>query len=204
MSNPPHPSQQRDDRKPHPGPRALAIPTFELYQAGYQQALADFAITDLLHCLNAYSDASFDTSWTALTTHEAETLAAFLIQALCNNLNGSLLANYLNTIRHLPLDTFTPLTKLHLPTPASELPITFPNVEIPRFLYGDRLCWKTQHDTTDWGMVIGRFYSFAPHRCHWHWCYLIWLDPDSPSAAWVKADIAWEDDLEPLETEPAL
>ncbi|NEQ46962.1 MAG: hypothetical protein F6K00_26840 [Leptolyngbya sp. SIOISBB] len=75
---------------------------------------------------------------------------------------------------------------------------------MPRFLYGDRLCWKTQNDTTDWGIVIGRFYSFAPHRCHWHWCYLIWLDPDSPSAAWVKADIAWEDDLEPLETEPAL
>jgi len=33
---------------------------------------------------------------------------------------------------------------------------------------------------------------------------LIWLDTDSPSAAWVKADIAWEDDLEPLETEETL
>ncbi|MEM9152381.1 MAG: hypothetical protein AAGB19_18255 [Cyanobacteria bacterium P01_F01_bin.3] len=204
MSNPPHPSQQRDDRKPYPDPRVPAMPTFELYQAGYQQALKDFAIADLLHCLNAYSDANFDASWTALATHEAETLAAVLIQALCNNLNGGFLATYLNTIRHPPLDTFTPLTKLHLVPPVSELPTTFPEVEIPRFLCGDRLRWKTQNDTTDWGIVIGRFYSFAPHRCHWHWCYLIWLDLDSPSAAWVKADIAWEDDLEPLETEPAL
>ncbi|YAF94054.1 MAG: hypothetical protein AB3A66_15670 [Nodularia sp. CChRGM 3473] len=49
---------------------------------------------------------------------------------------------------------------------------------------------------TDWGTAIGRFYSFAPHLCCWTWCYLIWLSKDSPSAAWISADIAWEQDLE--------
>ena len=182
-------------------PGAKAPP---LYQAGYQQALIDFAITDLLHHLNTYSDPHFDAAWVTLTNQEAETLAAVLIQTLAANLKGSLLATYLNAIRHPPLDTFTPLTKLHLPSPATDLPTNFPDVEIPRFLYGDRLCWTAQGEITDWGTVIGRFYSFAPHGCRWHWCYLIWLDPDSPSAAWVRADIAWEGDLEPLETEPIL
>ena len=204
MSNPSYSSQQKHNRRSLRCPCAPTIPTFELYQAGYEQALMDFAITDLLHCLNTYSDNSFDAVWAALTTDEAETLAAVLIQTLCNKLNGNILVTYLNAIRQPPLETFTPLTRLHLPPHASELPATFPDVEIPRFLYGDRLSWTTQNDTTDWGIVIGRFYSFAPHRCHWHWCYLIWLDTDSPSAVWVRADIAWEDDLEPLETEPVL
>ncbi|MBD2033602.1 hypothetical protein H6F76_00795 [Leptolyngbya sp. FACHB-321] len=86
----------------------------------------------------------------------------------------------------------------------SDLPANFPDVEVPRFLYGDRLRWLSNGELTDWGIAVGRFYSFAPHRCCWHWCYLIWLDPDSPSAAWVQADIAWEDDLEPLEAEESL
>jgi hypothetical protein len=67
-------------------------------------------------------------------------------------------------------------------------------------LYGDRLRWISDGEALDWGIVIGRFYSFAPHRCRWAWCYLIWLDPNSASSAWVSADIAWEDDLQPLES----
>lgn len=85
-----------------------------------------------------------------------------------------------------------------------DLPSDFPNVETPRFLYGDRLRWISNGEITDWGIAIGRFYSFAPHRCCWRWCYLIWLDADSPSAAWVQADIAWEDDLEPTVAEETL
>ena len=176
------------------------IPASELYQAGYQQALIDYAITDLLQSINTYSDAHFKAAWVALTTSETETLAAILIQSLIANLNGNLLTTYLDVIRHHPLNTFTPLTKPHLPPPPTDRPTPFPDVEIPRFLYGDRLCWTTHNGPTDWGTVIGRFYSFAPHCCRWHWCYLIWLAPESPSAAWVRADIAWEDDLEPLET----
>jgi hypothetical protein len=87
------------------------------------------------------------------------------------------------------------------PSTATDLPATFPHVEPPRFLEGDRLRWIAQGETTDWGRVIGRLYSFAPHHRCWTWCYLIWLDVDSPSAAWVRADIAWESDLEPLEVE---
>jgi len=85
-----------------------------------------------------------------------------------------------------------------------DLPANFPDVEMPRFIYGDHLCWTSNGETTDWGIAIGRFYSFAPHRCCWRWCYLIWLDSASPSATWVKADIAWEDDLEPMVVEEAL
>lgn len=93
------------------------------------------------------------------------------------------------------------LISSRLQSPASSLPAHFPDVEIPQFLYGDRLCWISDGAATDWGIVIGRFYSFAPHCGCWRWCYLIWLDVDSPSSAWVNADIAWEDDLQSWEAE---
>jgi hypothetical protein len=93
------------------------------------------------------------------------------------------------------------LGTLHLTHPGPELPSTFPSVEAPRFDYGDRLRWVPHGNATDWGLVIGRFYSYAPHSCRWRWCYLIWLGSDSPSAAWVRADIAWEDDLERFDQE---
>ncbi|MBD2230778.1 hypothetical protein H6G07_04195 [Phormidium tenue FACHB-1052] len=83
------------------------------------------------------------------------------------------------------------------------MPAAFPKVEAPRFHYGDRLRWIPHGNATDWGLVIGRFYSYAPHSRRWQWCYLIWLDPASSSAAWVRADIAWEDDLEPIDEKPA-
>lgn len=91
-----------------------------------------------------------------------------------------------------------PSTATDLPT---DLPTDFPHVEPPRFLEGDRLRWIGPGELADWGRAIGRFYSFAPHRRCWTWCYLIWLDVDSPSAAWVRADIAWEEDLKPVEVE---
>jgi hypothetical protein len=77
----------------------------------------------------------------------------------------------------------------------------------------DRLRWLSNESDTDWGIVIGRFYSFASdafggsrsdHRCCWSWCYLIWLSKDSPSATWTSADIAWEEDLEPISEETDL
>jgi hypothetical protein len=91
-----------------------------------------------------------------------------------------------------------------LKTPAPDLPTNFPNVEMPRFLYGDSLCWLSDGEVTDWGIVIGRFYSFAPYCCCWRWSYLLWLDSNSPSSAWLSADIAWEDDLEPMESKETL
>ncbi|XGV97340.1 MAG: hypothetical protein ACAF41_32050 [Leptolyngbya sp. BL-A-14] len=203
MSPPLIPHEQDCSRTPPAIPKS-SLPTQTLDQTGYQQALNDFAISDLLQRLKTYSDSSFDATWVALKTQEAETLAAILIQTLTANLNSKLLAVYLDAIRSKTLDVSRPLSSLHLPPPTTDLPATFPDVEMPRFLYGDRLCWLSNGEPTDWGVAIGRFYSFAPHRCCWHWCYLIWLDADSPSAAWVKADIAWEDDLEPLEAEESL
>lgn len=95
------------------------------------------------------------------------------------------------------------LGKLHLISQRIDLPVTFPLIEVPRFSYGDRLRWVPHSNATDWGLVIGQFYSYAPHSRYWRWCYLIWLDPCSPSAAWIRADIAWEDDLELLDKEAA-
>lgn len=200
MSPPLIPHEQEFSRTPPAIPKP-SPPTQAWVQAGYQQALNDFAVSDLLHRLKMYSDASFDAVWVALDTQEAETLAAILIQTLTTNLNGNFLAVYLDAIRSKTLDASNPLSSLHLPAPTTDLPATFPDVEMPRFLYGDRLRWISNGETTDWGIAIGRFYSFAPHRCRWAWCYLIWLDPASPSSAWVTADIAWETDLEPLEAE---
>jgi hypothetical protein len=164
---------------------------------GYQQALTDFAITDLLHRIDACAHGD------KLANAEIEALAAILIQALATHLNTStFLDSYKEAMGYTPLHAATLLGKLHLPRPLTDLPSSFPHVEPPRFLDGDRLRWKTAGKTVDWGIVMGRFYSFAPHCRCWQWCYLIWLDPAALSSAWVKADIAWEDDLEPLKSEP--
>ena len=45
-------------------------------QAGYQQALDDFAIPLLLHRLQTHSNTNFDTTWVTLKPQEAESLAA--------------------------------------------------------------------------------------------------------------------------------
>ncbi len=81
------------------------------------------------------------------------------------------------------------------------LPANFPNVILPRYKEGQSVRWISENEPTDWGIVIGRFYNYAPHLKSWSWCYLIWLDKDSPSAAWIVADTAWEDDLKLFEEE---
>ncbi|WP_416671264.1 hypothetical protein [Egbenema bharatensis] len=45
---------------------------------------------------------------------------------------------------------------------------------------------------------MGRFFAFAQHRGQWGWKYLIWLKDTSSG---VLADVAWEEDLEPLREE---
>jgi len=169
------------------------------HQKGYQQALEDFAIAPLLTRLKIYSDADFDAAWMNLTQPELESLAAILIRELTTSLKGKAIAGYLNALRHGSTDIPPSLVHLVFPPPSIDLPANFPDVQTPRYLYGDKLRWIPDGDKTDWGVAIGRFYSFAPHHCAWTWCYLIWLDKLSPSAAITVADIAWEDDLEPLE-----
>jgi hypothetical protein len=182
------------------------------YQKGYQQALEDFAVAPLLTYLKTYSAADFHAAWMNLTQPELESLATILIRELTTNLKGKAIAGYLNAIRHGSTDIPSSLVHLAFPSPSIDLPANFPDVQIPRYLYGDKLRWIPDSDSQDnpkskiqnpksydWGVAIGRFYSFASHHCAWTWCYLIWLDQLSPSAAWTVADTAWEDDLEPLE-----
>ncbi len=177
--------------------------SLSMYQKGYQQALEDFAIPNLLTRLKTYSDADFDgdfdVAWMNLSESELESLAALLIRQLTANLKGKAIAGYLNAMRQG--STILPPSLVHLtfPPPSIDLPANYPNVQTPRYLYGDKLRWIAEGDKTDWGIAIGRFYSFAPHHCAWTWCYLIWLDKLSPSSPWTVADIAWEDDLEPME-----
>lgn len=89
------------------------------------------------------------------------------------------------------------------------LPEEFPHVNPPQFEIGDRLRWipleentnQIQNFNLDWGMVIGRFYSYAPEQKSWSWCYLIYLDKTAKSAPWCQFDTAWEEDLESLDDE---
>jgi hypothetical protein len=170
-----------------------------MYQNGYQQALEDFAITSLITHLKTYSDADLDAAWMNLTPPELESLAAILIRDLTSNLKGKAIAGYLNALRHGSSDIPSNLVHQSFPSPSIDLPTNFPDVQPPRYLYGNKLRWIPDGDKTDWGVAIGRFYGFAPHLCAWTWCYLIKLDPLSSSAAWTATDTAWEDDLEPLE-----
>jgi hypothetical protein len=164
-------------------------------QCAYQQALDDFGISHLLTRLKTYSDADFDAAWINLTQPELESLAAILIRQLTANLKGIAMAGYLNAWGHGSTDIPHNLVHRAFPPPSIDLPTNFPNVGTPRYVEGDKLCWIPEGDKTDWGVAIGRFYSFAPHRGAWTWCYLIWLDKLSKSAAITVADIAWEDDL---------
>ena len=92
-----------------------------------------------------------------------------------------------------------PLTDL-LPFPKrlSINPPDFTQVQKPRFEYGSILRWIPTDGETDWGIVIGRFYSYVPHASNWQWYYLLWLDKACKSAAWCQFDVAWEEDLEPV------
>ncbi len=94
--------------------------------------------------------------------------------AIAKSVYGKLIADYLNLIRHSNQDIVPGLINLKYPDASIELPANFPDVaKTPRFLYGDRLRWLSTQSDTDWGIVIGRFYSNASDRCGWSWCYLI-------------------------------
>src|SRR5919199_541652 len=163
----------------------------------YQQALDDFGVTELMSHIRNYADENFNAALMNLEEQELESLAAILIQRLINNLKGKLIASYLNAIRHGDSHVIFDPTNLEIPPPLLDLPDQFPNGVTPRYQEGDRVRWQTLSNTTDWGIVIGRFYAYARHRCQWAVCYLVRLDRNSASAAWIAADTAWEEDLEP-------
>jgi len=162
----------------------------------YQQALDDFGITQLLSYLTNYVDTDFNAQLMNLEEQELKSLAAILIQRLISNLNGKLIASYLNAIRYGDSHIIFDPTNLQIPLPSIDLPAHFLKTITPRYQEGDRVRWRPISNTTDWGIVIGRFYT--QHHCQWTVYYIVKLDRNSPSAAWIVADTAWEEDLEPI------
>lgn len=69
------------------------------YNRGYQQALNDFGITQLLSGIRSYSDDDFDATGACMTGPELESFGVFLILRVGANLKGSTIARYLNTLR---------------------------------------------------------------------------------------------------------
>jgi hypothetical protein len=69
------------------------------FSCGYQQALDDFGISQLLSCIRSYSDADFDAQRVLLQEKEVKSLAGHLIEQLTANLTGSLISSYLDILR---------------------------------------------------------------------------------------------------------
>ena len=166
------------------------IPPFALSVA-YQQALHDFAITDLLAQLQNSQP---------ITELESEVIAALLVEQLADNLDSHLVSTYLKAIRQDNKEIIPEPINLQYPE-STELPANFP---APRFNYGDRirLCSVSSlsgtEAETDTGRCIGHYYAYAAHHCEWMWKYVIWIEKDSVSASWCVATTACEDELQPV------
>nr|MBW4577750.1 hypothetical protein [Aphanothece sp. CMT-3BRIN-NPC111] len=135
---------------------------------------------------------------------ELDSLSALLICQLANSLNQQQVSDFIKAIQIDNSISGLPSLSFNTSVPSLSLPPHFPDsAQTPTFLYGDRVQWKPLSDTdeTDRGIVIGRFYAFAPHHCQWAWKYLILLAPSSPSAQFCVADTCWEEHLEPLPLE---
>jgi len=167
------------------------------YQEGYQQALHDFGISDLLGKLSTFWEKINETQWQSIQEDEPDSIAALLIGQLTSSLQDSVISAYLNAIRQGDSRGIS-----DLPLVDRTFRIASPNLNnfsIPQFEYGESLRWKPLEGLaeTDFGVVIGRFIKPAPHQgFQWNWKYLILLDKDSISSAIVTADMAWEEDLE--------
>ncbi len=85
------------------------------YTRGYQQAVNDFGITQLLSGIRNYSDEDFDATGARMTQPELESFAVFLILRVGANLKGSTIARYLKTLRkaNSPVITDRPAIELN-------------------------------------------------------------------------------------------
>ncbi|HEY9650630.1 MAG TPA: hypothetical protein V6C95_08200 [Coleofasciculaceae cyanobacterium] len=181
--------------------------------SAYLQALQDFGVLELRDALSTALGAEHLTSLSQpiqnsplnpLSQGELDSLTALLIHQLTNNLNHQQLSNLLQAFQLDSSVSGLPSLSFHPSVSGVSLPANFPDsAETPKFLYGDRIQWKPLSDTgeTDRGIVIGRFYAFAPHRYQWAWKYLIFLTPESTSTQFCVADTCWEEHLEPLPLE---
>ncbi len=156
------------------------------YHCGYQQALNDFSIQELKAKLSSLNPGRY------VEEPDQDSLVAFLIQQLTNSLNSKLLDNYWKALE----SGYDEVLLSEIQLPEKQLPINFKETALPCYPDGEILRWIQASGGVDWGIAIGRFYAYAPHLCRWSWKYIILLDSHSPSAAWVIADTAWEEDLE--------
>jgi hypothetical protein len=164
-------------------------------QKFYQQALSDFGIEKLLEKISNYSDADFDAGQMNLELSELESLTSILLMHFITSINGKLISGYLNAIRHGNSEVLPDSISQEIQLPESGLPNNFPDAEMPHYSEGKTVRWKSAIENSDWGIVLGRFYAYAPHLCRWSWKYVVLLDKNSPSSDWCVADVAWENDL---------
>jgi hypothetical protein len=156
------------------------------YHCGYQQALNDFGIQELKAQISRLNPGRY------LEEPDQDSLIAFLIQQLTNSLNSKLIDNYFQALS----SGYDEVLLSEIPPPHKQQPINFKETALPCYSDGEILRWIQEKGGVDWGIAIGHFYAYAPHLCRWSWKYIILLDSQSPSAAWVIADTAWEEDLQ--------
>lgn len=160
---------------------------------GYHQALADFFVADLLEKIGFCAN----TNRMELEPEEREALAAMFVKRLCDSLTETHVSDYFNTLRYRSDDLLP--NPIHLEVLSCDLPPNFADALPPRYVEGTRVRWVSVDENREWGVILGRFYAFALHLCAWSWRYVVWIESDSPSAEWIVADTAWENDLEPME-----
>jgi hypothetical protein len=98
----------------------------QFFQSGYQQALDDFGIKQLISKLKTYSNAELNAGLMHLEEQELESLAAIFIEQLIQTLNGKLIVSYFHAIGQGNKDLFNGPINLEFPQSAN-LPSSFPN-----------------------------------------------------------------------------
>jgi hypothetical protein len=159
---------------------------------GYHKALVDFCIADLIVKIGLCSEAIR----LVVEPEEREALAAMFVKRLTDSLDEKTVNDYLSVVRNCCDDVLP--TPIEVSSPCDLTP-NFSDALTPSYVEGTRVRWVSVDENREWGVILGRFYAFAPHLCAWTWRYVVWIDSDSPSAEWITSDTAWEDDLAPLE-----
>ncbi len=165
------------------------IPTVSesAYDTGYSQALSDYAIANVLKAVQE--------AHPTISQAESSLIAALVIEQLPKAVNSNLVSRYLHAIHNAQQqDVFTAPITLEYPQS-----VNLPNCSnLPLLVYnnGVKVRLTPVNGATEWGTLIGAYLAYACHRCCWMYRYVLWLDKDSPSAAWLKATCVWEDDIE--------
>jgi len=131
-----------------------------------------------------------------LTALESSQITTKLSEQLAEKINPSFINNYLQAKRLAQQDIFdAPITTEY---PQSvELPNLL-NTPPPDYSIGTKVRLTPIDGATEWGTIIGYYLCYAEHHCKWQWKYILFLDFDSPSAAWVKTTFAWQDEIQCL------